>query len=95
MASACFQNEVRFTSGQARQAIAHEVKRTRMLPGRHGYAEPEAMARQPRLELPGIPQRIVQRGNSRLPCFLHDDDWLRCVSLLRQALIHTGCRMHA
>ena len=28
------------------------------------------MARLPRLDLPGIPQHVVQRGNNRLPCFL-------------------------
>jgi len=32
-----------------------------MLPG---------MARLPRLDLPGIPLHVVQRGNDRLPCFL-------------------------
>jgi putative transposase len=32
------------------------------------------MARLPRLDLPHIPQHIVQRGNNRLPCFLDDAD---------------------
>ena len=31
----------------------------------------------PRLDLPGVPQHIVQRGNNRLPCFLDDGDRLR------------------
>lgn len=35
------------------------------------------MARLPRLDLPGIPQHVVQRGNNRLPCFLDDGDRLR------------------
>ncbi len=30
------------------------------------------MARQPRIDLPGIPQHIVQRDNNCLPCFLDD-----------------------
>ncbi len=35
------------------------------------------MARQIRLELPGIPQHIVQRGNNGLPCFLDVEDRTR------------------
>jgi putative transposase len=53
------------------------------------------MARQPRLHLPGIPQHIVQRGNNRLPCFLDDADRARYRQLLREALLATGCRLHA
>jgi len=53
------------------------------------------MARQPRLDLPGIPQHIVQRGNNRLPCFLDDVDRTRYLQLLREALLATGCRLHA
>lgn len=53
------------------------------------------MARQPRLDLPGIPQHIVQRGNNRLPCFLDDQDRTRYLHLLREALLATGCRLHA
>lgn len=53
------------------------------------------MARQPRLDLPGIPQHIVQRGNNRLPCFLEDDDRRRYRTLLREALQATGCTLHA
>ncbi len=53
------------------------------------------MARQPRLDLPGIPQHIVQRGNNRLPCFIDDADRIRYRRLLREALLATGCRLHA
>ncbi|MBW3551638.1 MAG: transposase [Proteobacteria bacterium] len=53
------------------------------------------MARQPRLDLPGIPQHIVQRGNNRLPCFLDDADRARYRHLLREALLATDCRLHA
>jgi putative transposase len=52
------------------------------------------MAR-PRLDLPHIPQHVVQRGNNRLPCFLDDDDRRRYLQLLRESLLHTGCRLHA
>lgn len=53
------------------------------------------MARLPRLDLPGIPQHIVQRGNNRLPCFLDSDDRQRYLQLLRKALLATGCQLHA
>ena len=53
------------------------------------------MARQPRLDLPGVPQHIVQRGNNRLPCFLDDADRIRYRHLLREALLATGCQLHA
>ena len=53
------------------------------------------MARQPRLDLPGIPQHIVQRGNNRLPCFLDDADRACYRQLLREALLATGCQLHA
>ena len=35
------------------------------------------MARQPRLDLPGIAQHVVQRGNDRQACFAADTDYLR------------------
>jgi putative transposase len=53
------------------------------------------MARQPRLDLPGVPQHVVQRGNNRLPCFLDDADRRRYLHLLGEALLETGCALHA
>lgn len=53
------------------------------------------MARQPRFDLPGVPQHIVQRGNNRLPCFLDHADRRRYLTLLREALLDTGCKLHA
>lgn len=53
------------------------------------------MARQPRLDLPGIPQHLDRRGNSRLPCFLHTDDRHRYLQLLREALLATEYALHA
>ncbi|MEP7187413.1 MAG: transposase, partial [Rhodanobacter sp.] len=55
----------------------------------------EAMARQPRLDLPGIAQHIVQRGTNRLPCFFDDDDRQRYLTPLREALLDTDCKLHA
>ncbi|MBB4133414.1 transposase [Xanthomonas sp. 3075] len=53
------------------------------------------MASLPRIDLPGIPQHIVQRGNNRLPCFLADGDRLRYLQLMHEALHATGCQLHA
>ncbi|WP_434982219.1 transposase [Xanthomonas arboricola] len=53
------------------------------------------MARLPHIDLPGIPQHIMQRGNNRLPCFLDDGDRLRYLHLLHEALQATGCKLHA
>jgi len=33
------------------------------------------MARLPRLDLPHVPQHIVQRDNNRQPIFFHEDDY--------------------
>ncbi|MBB3762276.1 hypothetical protein [Xanthomonas arboricola] len=49
------------------------------------------MARLPRIDLTGIPQHIVQRGNNRLPYFLDDGDRLRYLHLMHEALHATGC----
>ena len=53
------------------------------------------MARQPRLDLPGIPQHIVQRGNNCLPCFLDVEDRTRYLQLLGEALLATDGQLHA
>ncbi|MDN5924958.1 MAG: transposase, partial [Xanthomonadales bacterium] len=53
------------------------------------------MARQPRLDLPGIPQHIIQRGNNRLPCFLDNQDRSLYLHLLSDALRITDCELHA
>ncbi|MDQ3510716.1 MAG: transposase [Pseudomonadota bacterium] len=37
----------------------------------------------------------MQRGNNRLPCFHDDDDRQRYPQCLRQALLRSGCRLHA
>ncbi len=53
------------------------------------------MARLPRLDLPGIPQHIVQRGNDRQPCFADAADYLRYHQELREAARKYGCALHA
>ncbi|HEY0333974.1 MAG TPA: transposase, partial [Stenotrophomonas sp.] len=53
------------------------------------------MARLPRIDLPGVPRHIVQRGNNRLPCFLDDQDRRNYLFLLGEALRATHCQLHA
>lgn len=53
------------------------------------------MSRLTRIDLPGIPQHVRQRGNNRQPCFLDDNDRRNYLELLAKALRDTGCRLHA
>ena len=53
------------------------------------------MARQPRLDLPGIPQHVVQRGNDRQACFAAEADYLRYQQELREASAKHDCAIHA
>lgn len=53
------------------------------------------MARRPRLDLPGVPLHVIQRGNNRASCFHTDGDrrlYLRC---LTQAAARHQCAIHA
>ncbi|WP_298578276.1 transposase [uncultured Luteimonas sp.] len=52
------------------------------------------MPRQPRIDLPGIPQHIVQRGNDRQPCFFADVDCVRYLQDLRHRR-REYCSVHA
>lgn len=53
------------------------------------------MARFPRLDVPGVPQHIVQRGNNRLPCFLDDQDRQAYLRFTADAVSATGVALHA
>jgi putative transposase len=53
------------------------------------------MAHQPRLDLPGIPRHVVQRGNDRQACFAVDADYLRYLQELREASAKHHCAIHA
>ena len=41
------------------------------------------MPRKPRLQLPGIPQHIIQRGNNREPYFYGEEDYSRYLGNLQ------------
>lgn len=53
------------------------------------------MPRQPRLDLPGIPQHVVQRGNDRQPCFFEEADYQRYLQELNELALRKGCAVHA
>src|SRR3954463_15530141 len=53
------------------------------------------MARPPRLELPGVPLHVVQRGNNRAACFFNDTDRRFYLKCLRKAASSRGCAVHA
>ncbi len=53
------------------------------------------MPRQPRLDLAGVPQHIVQRGNDRQPCFFEDIDRIRYLDELREVAGRLDCAIHA
>ena len=53
------------------------------------------MARLPRLDLPGIPHHIVQRGNHRQACFADAADYLRYRQELGEAALRYDCALHA
>jgi putative transposase len=53
------------------------------------------MARPPRLELPGVPLHVVQRGNNRAACFFGDADRRFYLKCLGQSAAARGCALHA
>ena len=53
------------------------------------------MPRQPRLDIPGIPQHVVQRGNDRQPCFFREEDYLRYLQELKELALRCQCAVHA
>lgn len=53
------------------------------------------MARLPRIDLPGIAQHIIQRGNNRQACFAQDGDYRTYIQELGEAAIKHGCEVHA
>lgn len=53
------------------------------------------MPRQPRPDIPGIAQHIVQRGNDRLPCFFTEVDYRRYLINLREVALKHDCAVHA
>ncbi|WP_447940135.1 transposase [Pseudoxanthomonas mexicana] len=53
------------------------------------------MPRLKRLDLPGVAQHVVQRGNDKQACFFRHEDYVRYLQDLREAALKFGCRVHA
>lgn len=53
------------------------------------------MARLPRLDLPGVPQHVIQRGNDRMACFAAEVDYRQYLQELREAAAKHDCAVHA
>ena len=53
------------------------------------------MARQPRIDLAGIAQHLIQRGNNRQACFFTDDDRRHYLKWLHEAAGKYGGFVHA
>ena len=53
------------------------------------------MARPPRLELPGVPMHVVQRGVNRAACFFNDVDRRFYLKCLTGSAVARGCSLHA
>lgn len=53
------------------------------------------MPRTKRLDLPGVAQHVIQRGNDRQACFFRETDYARYLQDLREAALRFGCRVHA
>jgi putative transposase len=54
-----------------------------------------AVARQPRIDLAGVPQHLIQRGNNREACFLADEERRRYLQWLDEAAQKYGGSIHA
>jgi putative transposase len=53
------------------------------------------MPRNPRFNLPGIPQHVIQRGNNREPCFYSVQDYQHYLEDLKVSALKNDCRIHA
>jgi putative transposase len=53
------------------------------------------MARLPRIDVPGLPQHVIQRGNNRGACFFHPDDYRCYLEALGRAATKYHCRVHS
>ncbi len=53
------------------------------------------MARPPRIDIAGMPQHIIQRGNNRKVCFFAEGDYRHYLDSLYIAASKNGCSVHA
>ena len=53
------------------------------------------MSRQPRIDLPGVPQHVLQRGNNCTACFFQPSDYTFYLNNLKQAAHQHDCDVYA
>ncbi len=53
------------------------------------------MARLPRIDLAGVPQHVLQRGNNRSVCFFQPADYPFYLDCLQQAAHQHACSVYA
>jgi putative transposase len=53
------------------------------------------MARRPRINVAGVPQHVVQRGNNRQATFFAEEDYRFYLDSLREAAAKHGCQVHS
>jgi len=53
------------------------------------------MPRSPRIDVPGLPQHLIARGNNRSALFFHPRDRLTFLGYLADACADSGCDVHA
>lgn len=53
------------------------------------------MPRLPRIDLPGVAQHIIQRGNDRQPCYFAETDYVRYLQELHEITHREDCAVHA
>lgn len=53
------------------------------------------MPRAKRLDLAGVAQHVIQRGNDRQACFYREADYMRYLLDLREAALRFDCKVHA
>jgi putative transposase len=58
------------------------------------YALHEGMPRAPRLQIPGLPQHVIQRGNNRSNIFRSDSDYKFFLTTLRDAAMQHQTDVH-
>ena len=53
------------------------------------------MPRGKRLDVAGVAQHVIQRGNDRQACFFREADYARYLGILREASLRFDCGVHA
>jgi putative transposase len=66
-----------------------------VIPLTAGPNSPTAMARLPRIDVPGVPEHVIARGVDRQPCFFDNSDYIAYLEYLRAAAAKADVAIHA